>query len=165
MYLTQLIYINPGKEAMFQAFEDIALRLLSKYRGELLLRMRPTADSIIDAAIEIPYEIHVVRFASEDDFKRFSEDGERKRALPLKTESVRDSILIWQWGGDAMGTALEQEIRNDSTHSNPAATDFWKQQSSRWSAAAALALTRGDARPRGSPAAIWRQPRPPLRSS
>jgi hypothetical protein len=30
---------------------------------------------------------------------------------------------------------------------------------------AALALTRGDARPHGSPAAIWRQPRPPLRSS
>ncbi len=28
MYITQLIYVYPGKEAMFDAFENVALRLI-----------------------------------------------------------------------------------------------------------------------------------------
>lgn len=68
--------------------------LISKYRGELLLRVRPNAESIISAEIEVPYEIHVVRFQSEGDFRRFSEDEERQRVLHLKNASVRSSLLV-----------------------------------------------------------------------
>lgn len=35
IFLTQLVYINPGKEKTFQAFENVAIRLISKYGGEL----------------------------------------------------------------------------------------------------------------------------------
>jgi hypothetical protein len=94
IYLTQLIYINPGKEAIFDTFESVALPLLSKYRGELLLRIRPNPESVIQAESEIPYEIHIVRFENEEDLKEFSEDTERKRVLHLKNQSVRDSLLI-----------------------------------------------------------------------
>jgi hypothetical protein len=94
LYLTQLIYVNDGEERTFQAFEDVAIPLISKYRGELLLRVRPNPESIISAGVEVPYEIHVVRFESEDDFQRFSEDEERQRVLHLKTTSVRKSLLV-----------------------------------------------------------------------
>ena len=94
LYLTQLVYVNDGEERTFQAFEDVAIPLISKYRGELLLRIRPNAESIISAGIEVPYEIHVVRFDSEDDLQRFSEDEERQRALHLKNTSVRKSLLV-----------------------------------------------------------------------
>ena len=85
VYLTQLVYVNDGEERTFQAFEDVAIPLISKYRGELLLRIRPNAESIISTGIEVPYEIHIVRFDTEDDFQRFSEDEERQKALHLKT--------------------------------------------------------------------------------
>jgi uncharacterized protein (DUF1330 family) len=88
------VYVNDGEQRTFQAFEDVAIPLISKYRGELLLRIRPNAESIISTGIEVPYEIHVVRFDSEDDFQRFSEDEERQRALHLKNTSVRTSLLV-----------------------------------------------------------------------
>ena len=78
----------------FQAFEDVAIPLISKYRGELLLRVRPAPESIISASVEVPYEIHVVRFETEDDFRKFSEDETRRRVLHLKDASVRRSLLV-----------------------------------------------------------------------
>jgi antibiotic biosynthesis monooxygenase (ABM) superfamily enzyme len=94
VYLTQLIYIQPGQEEVFDAFEAVAVPLLMKYRGELLLRVRPNPESVIETTIEIPYEIHVVRFDNDEYLKRFSEDAERHRVLHLKNQSVRDTISI-----------------------------------------------------------------------
>ena len=94
IFLTQLIYLHPGKEAIFHEFEDVAIPLIAKYGGELLLRVRPTSDSIVAASIEVPYEIHLVRFKSEEDFAGFSRDEGRQRFLHLKSESVRASLLV-----------------------------------------------------------------------
>jgi len=94
IYLTQLIYVREGQEAVFARFEDAVLPLLSKYRGELLLRLRPGPASRLDGCSETPYEIHVVRFESDDDLGRYSNDEERQRLLPLKDQSVRSSLLI-----------------------------------------------------------------------
>ena len=38
LYVTQLVYVHAGREAMFHEFEDVVLPLLQKYRGELLLQ-------------------------------------------------------------------------------------------------------------------------------
>jgi hypothetical protein len=94
IYLTQLVYLRDGYEDAFDRFEEAVLLLLSKYRGELLLRLRPGAASRIGGSSETPYEIHVVRFQSDEDLLRYSNDEERKRLLPLKEQSVRNSLLI-----------------------------------------------------------------------
>jgi uncharacterized protein (DUF1330 family) len=94
VYLTQLVYLNPGKEAAFHAFEDVAISLISKHGGELLLRVRPNAESVIAAGVEVPYEIHFVRFDGEEAFRKFSEDETRQQILHLKNESVRNSVLV-----------------------------------------------------------------------
>ena|SRR5215813_10640656 len=94
MYLTQLVYVNPGKETAFHAFENVAIPLMSKHGGQLLLRVRPTPGCIVAAEIEVPYELHVVRFNSGQDFEAFSEDPARQRVLHLKNESVRSATLI-----------------------------------------------------------------------
>jgi uncharacterized protein (DUF1330 family) len=94
LYLTQLVYVHNGEERTFQAFEDVAIPLISKYGGELLLRIRPNPESIITAGVEVPYEIHIVRFKSEDDFRAFSDDPDRRRVLHLKNASVRSSFLV-----------------------------------------------------------------------
>lgn len=93
IYITQLIYINPGQENVFQEFEDIAMPAILKYNGRLLLRIRPEENSFIENSIDKPYEIHLVEFDSEKDFENFSQDEERKRFLHLKEQSVKASIL------------------------------------------------------------------------
>lgn len=94
IYLTQLIYIRQGQEAIFDQFEDIAIPAISKYNGRLLIRVRPDRHSIIEDHINGPYEIHLVAFDTEQDFIHFQQDEERKKFLHLKDQSVQSVLLI-----------------------------------------------------------------------
>lgn len=92
IYLTQLIYIKPGQEKVFEAFEAVAIPLITRYRGQLLLRIRP--DAVIDGAAPPPYEIHLVSFPEHSDFEAFGKDPERASFLHLKEASVDRIVLI-----------------------------------------------------------------------
>lgn len=95
IYITQLIYLKPGQEAIFDQFEAVAIPLISKYRGQLLLRVRlPGGAEIIENMIEAPYEMHLVSFESEADFAQFMQDEERQQFLHLKEQAIRATWLI-----------------------------------------------------------------------
>lgn len=94
IYITQLIYVNEGKEKTFLEFEDVAIPIISKYNGRLLLRIRPGEDSFIENNFDKPYEIHLVEFDGEQDFENFKHDEERKKFLHLKEQSIKSSLLI-----------------------------------------------------------------------
>ncbi len=93
VYLTQLIYLQAGKESIFDQFENVAIPIISQYNGRLLLRLRPGAETVIATAIEQPYEIHLVEFDSDHDFERFIGDEQRKQFLHLKEASIRLVLL------------------------------------------------------------------------
>ena len=92
--LTQLVYLNPGKEATFEAFESHALPLIERHNGRLLLRIKPGEGSLIAGSWEQPDEIPLVEFDEEADFHAFMVDGERRKYLHLKEESIRTTIFI-----------------------------------------------------------------------
>jgi uncharacterized protein (DUF1330 family) len=94
IYITQLIYIKEGREQIFHQFEAVAIPIISKYNGKLLLRVRTEQSAIIEASIDTPYEIQLVEFESEDDFKNFMQDEERKQFLHLKEQSISTATLI-----------------------------------------------------------------------
>jgi len=93
IYITQLIYIKEGQEVVFNQFEDVAIPIIGKYNGRLLLRVRPQDNAFIESWIDHPYEIHLVEFDSEQDFKSFMMDEERKKFLHLKEQSIKSSVL------------------------------------------------------------------------
>lgn len=94
IYITQLIYIKDNEELVFQQSEDIAIPIISKYNGQLLLRIRPEEGSIIEKNIERPYEIHIVQFDSDINFQNFMHDEDRKQFLHLKERSIKSAIII-----------------------------------------------------------------------
>ena len=94
IFITQLVYIKPGQESIFHQFEDIAIPAILKYNGRLLLRVRPADNAFIEHHIDKPYEIHLVEFASEEDFENFKHDEERKKFLHLKEQSIQSVLLI-----------------------------------------------------------------------
>ncbi len=94
IYITQLIYIKEGQESTFHEFEAVAIPILKKYNGELLSRIRPTDDSLIEGTLEKPYEIHFISFPSKADLQAFMLDEERKQYVHLKERSVRSVILV-----------------------------------------------------------------------
>lgn len=94
IYITQLIYLLDGAEATFNEFEKVAIPLISKYNGRLLLRYRPDPENIIEQDIETPYEIHLVEFTSDQDLKSFFKDKEREKFVHLKEKSIKTAWLI-----------------------------------------------------------------------
>ncbi|MBX2896232.1 MAG: DUF1330 domain-containing protein [Cyclobacteriaceae bacterium] len=94
IYITQLIYIIPGQEDVFEQFEAVAIPIISKYNGKLLFRVRPDAAAFIGPHTERPYEIHLVEFLTDQDFEDFKHDAERKKFLHLKEQSIRASVMI-----------------------------------------------------------------------
>ena len=94
IFITQLVYLNEGQEKIFEEFESVAIPLISKYNGKLLLRLRPSADDVIACEGEQPYEVHIVQFATEADFQNFGKDESRKQFLHLKEKSVRSALLF-----------------------------------------------------------------------
>lgn len=94
LYFTQLIYIKEGQEATFNEFESVAIPIISKYKGMLLLRVRPSEDNFIVHQMEKPYEIHFGYFESEADFQDFMKDEERKKFLHLKEQSIQATMLV-----------------------------------------------------------------------
>lgn len=94
IFITQFIYVIEGQESVFQQFEDVAIPTISKYNGQLLLRLRPNNESYIENNIEKPYEIHLVEFATEEDFENFKQDEDRKKILHLKEQSIKSVLFI-----------------------------------------------------------------------
>ncbi len=92
--ITQLIYLVEGQEKTFDEFENIAIPTISKYNGQLLMRIRPSESNFIESNIDKPYEIHLVAFETQQDFDNFKQDKGRKNFLHLKEQSIKSSILI-----------------------------------------------------------------------
>lgn len=96
LYFTQLIYIKEGQEETFHRFEDVAIPIIAKYNGRMLLRLRPDEAAFIDwdGSAGRPYEVHIGSFDTEQDFRNFMQDEERKQFLHLKAQSIRATVLI-----------------------------------------------------------------------
>jgi hypothetical protein len=94
VYLTQLVYLHAGREAMFREFEDVVLPLLAKHRGELLLRLRLAGESKVAGSAALPDELHIVGFETDEDLARYSNDELRRQVLHLKDESVESTLVI-----------------------------------------------------------------------
>ena len=94
IYITQLIYIHPGREDIFDQFEAVAIPIIAKYNGKLLARIRPDDHSFVELHMDKPYEIHLVSFDTEQDFENFRKDETRKQFIHLKEQSIREAILL-----------------------------------------------------------------------
>ncbi|MCF8238329.1 MAG: DUF1330 domain-containing protein [Saprospiraceae bacterium] len=94
IYITQLVFVHPGKEDQFLQFEDQVLPMMAGYSGKMLHRVRPLEDQFIDHTGERPYEIHILSFDSTDQLAAFMDDPRRKSILPLKTGAIRSSLTI-----------------------------------------------------------------------
>ncbi|GAB3525188.1 DUF1330 domain-containing protein [Emticicia fontis] len=94
IYITQLIFVKEGKEAVFHEFEDNVLPLIERFNGKLLYRVRPDDAAYIVAEGEKPYEIHFVSFESEDDLQAYMKDDGRLKFIHLKNDSVQSMLLV-----------------------------------------------------------------------
>ncbi|GAA3587807.1 hypothetical protein Q4Q39_18285 [Flavivirga amylovorans] len=94
VYLTVLLFVKEGKETIFNEYESLILPIINDYSGTLIYRIRPTQDNFVSSEGELPYEIHVVSFATDQDFANFINDDKRKRFVNLKEDSIKSTFLV-----------------------------------------------------------------------
>jgi len=94
IYLTMIIFLQKGKETIFNEFEDFAIPLMSDYSGRVIYRIRPTEESLISCIGPAPYELHFISFDSENDFQHFLMDERRKAFMHLKEASIKTTFLV-----------------------------------------------------------------------
>lgn len=94
LYYTQLVFVKPGQESVFQTFEDQVLPLLNRFKGELVYRVRPAESAVITTTLGYPYEIHLVTFPAKEDFEAYRDDPQRLQFLDLKNQSIARVLLI-----------------------------------------------------------------------
>jgi hypothetical protein len=94
LYYTQILFVKPGQETVFQTFEDHVLPLLQRYQGELLYRVRPPQSAVIFTTLGRPYELHLVTFPTKADFEAYRDDPQRQHYLALKDQSIDRVLLI-----------------------------------------------------------------------
>jgi hypothetical protein len=122
--------VREGREADFQQFEEIVLPRLSQYSGELVLRLRPDRASKIAGSGDLPYEVHVVRFETEEGLARYSNDEERQRSAGdvnaggRKTEGQPERFRRISCGADQVVATSSQTRRplhqqNDRARDHP----------------------------------------------
>ena len=94
VFITNIIYLNPGQEQVFEEFEKVAIPIIGKYNGRMLARIRPDKDAFIEQIIESPYEVHLCEFESEKDFQAFLKDEGRTQFLHMREQAIKSNILV-----------------------------------------------------------------------
>ena len=94
VHFTQLIFVKPGTEATFHAYEDRVLPLLDRHGGRLLFRARFGSESVLHSELGSPYEMHLVSFPSDEHFHAYVDDPERQQHAELRAASVESLFSI-----------------------------------------------------------------------
>jgi len=94
IYLTQLIYVKPGKEDLFIEFEKQVIPLMKLHGGNMIQRVRPTPENFIDGEAVRPYEIHFMSFKHEQNLTDYSNDPRRLQYMKLKEDSIESTLLV-----------------------------------------------------------------------
>ena len=88
------LYIHPGQQTTFRAYESQALACFRRHGGEVLTAFRPRADA---SGKPTPDEIHVLRIGSEEQFAAFRADLALQALADLRTQAIaRTEIFLSQ---------------------------------------------------------------------
>ena len=88
------LFIHPGQEAAFHAYESQALACLRAHGGEVLAAFRPWPDA---SGKPTPDEIHVLRIGSQEQFAAFRADPALAALTDLRARAIaRTEIFLSQ---------------------------------------------------------------------
>jgi hypothetical protein len=82
------LWIHPGQDAAFEAFEREAARLMARHKGRIDHAIRMTPPEGAGANDATPHEIHVVSFPDKAAWEAYGQDPET-----LKLRERRGNII------------------------------------------------------------------------
>jgi uncharacterized protein (DUF1330 family) len=86
--LCVLLWARPGEEAALVAYEDDVLALLADHGAALLQRARS------DSTDDQPFEVHILRFPSQDAHDRYMADDRRVALADRRDAAIARTEII-----------------------------------------------------------------------
>jgi hypothetical protein len=88
------LWIHPGQEAAFEAFEREAARLMARHGGRIDHAVRLTPPPAAPSAEDIPYELHIVSFPDEASFEAYSSDPATLALREKRPKIIARTVLL-----------------------------------------------------------------------
>lgn len=92
LYVLVRLWIHSGLEAEFEAYERKVSRIMTRYGGVIERAIRTSRAS--DNGSDEPFEVHVIKFPSQDLYDAYRDDAERqslsgeRACIITKTETL-----------------------------------------------------------------------------
>jgi uncharacterized protein (DUF1330 family) len=81
------LWIHPGQEAAFEAYEREAARIMARHGGRIDSAVRISPDASTGSDARPPHEVHIVSFPDQDAADSYASDPESV-AMRVKRPSI-----------------------------------------------------------------------------
>jgi antibiotic biosynthesis monooxygenase (ABM) superfamily enzyme len=88
------LWIHPGQEEAFEAFEREAARIMARHKGRIDSAVRLTPPPGAPANDATPYELHIVSFPDEAAFQAYSSDPETLALREKRPKIIARTVLM-----------------------------------------------------------------------
>jgi uncharacterized protein (DUF1330 family) len=91
LQITVNLWITDGQRDLFNEYENIAVKVMSKYGGKLISASAIETSSVPNP----PDEIHLLEFPTRQSFEKFREDEELAKFSSMRSKCInRTEIYI-----------------------------------------------------------------------
>jgi uncharacterized protein (DUF1330 family) len=90
------LWVHPGQEAAFEAFEREAARIMARHGGRIDQAVR-LAQPEGGRAGEAPFEVHVVSFPDKGAFEAYGADSETVALRSRRDQIISRTVMVEGW--------------------------------------------------------------------
>ncbi len=101
LYILVRLWIHRGLEAEFEAYESKVSRIMARYGGVIECAIRTSKSP--DDGSDQPFEIHVLRFPSQELYNAYLDDAERRSLSGERAGIITKSDSVVGTPGPAYG--------------------------------------------------------------
>jgi antibiotic biosynthesis monooxygenase (ABM) superfamily enzyme len=103
LYILVRLWIREGLETEFEAYERKVSRIMARHGGviERAIRMVRASD---DRSDDEPFEVHVLRFPSQDLYDAYRDDAERHSLSDERARIITNTDILVGVPGPAYGS-------------------------------------------------------------
>ncbi len=100
-YILVRIWIHRGLETEFEAYESKVSRIMARYGGVIACAIRTSKAP--DDGSDQPFEIHVLRFPSQELYNAYLDDAERRSLSGERAGIITNSDILVGTPGPTYG--------------------------------------------------------------
>jgi uncharacterized protein (DUF1330 family) len=102
VYIIVRLWIHRGLDAEYEAYERKVSRIMARYGGVIERAIRTSSAS--DDGSDKPFEVHVLKFPSQDLYDAYTNDAERRSLSGERAGIITNTDILVGTSGPTYGS-------------------------------------------------------------